>query len=276
MYSLRLAYTFRRGSFRRYSGQQAVAGAPTTAVTLPSASSHDFRDTRMARLPRLVLAGQPHLVIQAARAGQVAFLDDEDRRNYLGALLESSRACAVTVHAYALLDERVSLLVTPAAADSLGRFMQRVGRRYVGAFNRRHGYSGTLWDGRYRTAVLDPQRHVLMSMRLIEQSPLRRGLVEQPADWRWSSAAYHVGRSKDPLVREHEAYWRLGNTPFAREAAYATQLAAELSEAEVARLEVALRRGWPGEPVALRERIEKAAPTRVLEPKPRGRPRRAA
>jgi putative transposase len=109
----------------------------------------------MARLPRLDLADRLHLVIQRGRAGHPVFVDDDDRRRYIGALLESSRECAVAVHAYVLMDDHVILLATPAQATSLARFMQAVGRRYVKAFNRRHARAGALWEGRYRTTVVD-------------------------------------------------------------------------------------------------------------------------
>src|SRR5436190_20927952 len=107
----------------------------------------------MARLPRLAVAGQPHLVIQRARAGQPAFADDADRRLYLDALIGAARSCAVAVHAYALLDDEVCLLATPHQADALGRAMQRVGRAYVPVYNRRHGRQGALWAGRFQATA---------------------------------------------------------------------------------------------------------------------------
>jgi putative transposase len=229
----------------------------------------------MARLSRLSVAGQPHLVIQAGRAGQPVFLEDDDRRAYLGALLESSRASGVALHAYALVDDGVCLLATPATADALGRFMQRLGRRYVGAFNRRHGKAGSPWAGRYQSAVVDPHSHVLLSMRMIEQAPLRRGLVAQAIDWPWSSAAHHAGRAGNSLVREHEAYWRLGNTPFEREAAYRREIAVALTEAERVALLSAARRGWPIGSARVLAAVG-AESRRPVQAQARGRPRRPA
>src|SRR3954449_2859859 len=109
----------------------------------------------MARLTRLSFIGQAHLVVLTGTGRQALFLDDEDRRRFTLALLECSRACGVAVHAYSLLDEQILMLATPAQAGSLQRFMQRLGRKYVGAFNRRHGRSGALWGRRYGAAAID-------------------------------------------------------------------------------------------------------------------------
>ena len=228
----------------------------------------------MARLPRLDLADRLHLVIQRGRAGQPVFVDDDDRRRYLGALLQSSRESAVAVHAYVLMDDSVLLLATPARSSALSSCLQAVGRRYVKAFNHRHGRRGALWEGRYGATVVDPASRLLACILLIEQAPLRQGLVAQASDWPWSSAAHHAGRRQDAIVTEHAAYWQLGNTPFEREARYLRDSALPLQDAEVENLLAAARHGWPlGSDAFLRALAE--ATTRPLRPRPRGRPRQS-
>lgn len=229
----------------------------------------------MARLPRLDLADRLHLVIQRGRAGQPVFVGDDDRRRYLGALLESSRECAVAVHAYALMDDGVLLLATPVRANAIACCMQAVGRRYVKAFNHRHGRRGALWEGRYRTTVVDPASQLLACIRLIEQAPLRQGLVAQASEWPWSSAAHHAGRRRDALVTEHAAYWQLGNTPFEREARYLGESAIRLPDPEAENLLAAARHGWPVGPAAFFQSLAEATP-RPLRPRPRGRPRQSS
>ena len=226
----------------------------------------------MARLPRLDLADRLHLVIQRGRAGQPVFVDDDDRRRYLGALRESSRECAVAVHAYVLMDDGVLLLSTPARPNALASCMQAVGRRYVKAFNHRHGRRGALWEGRYGTTVVDPASQLLACIRLIEQAPLRQGLVVQASEWPWSSAAHHAGRRRDALVTEHAAYWRLGNTPFEREARYLAESAVRLPDVEAEKLLAAARHGWPVGPDVFLQALAEAT-HRPLQPRPRGRPR---
>ena len=228
----------------------------------------------MARLPRLDLAGHLHLVIQRARDGQRAFVDDDDRRRYLGAMLEAARECLLAVHAYVLMDTQVLLLVTPAEAASLARFMQGLGRRYVKAFNHRHGRSGALWEGRYRTTVVDPASYLLACIRLVEQAPMRAGLAARTSDWPWSSAAHHAGQKADPIVTEHTAYWQLGNTPFEREARYARESAVLLTDQDTERLLAAARHGWPMGSDVFLDTLRRTT-DRPVQPRQRGRPKQA-
>jgi putative transposase len=228
----------------------------------------------MARLPRLDLADHLHLMLQRGRDAQPIFVDDEDRRRYLAALIESSREFAVAVHAYALMDDQVLLLATPPEPASLGRFMQAVGRRYVKAFNRRHARRGPLWEGRYRATVVDPTSHLMACIRLVEQAPLRQSLAMRTQDWPWSSAAHHAGQRRDALVTEHAAYWQLGNTPFEREARHLRESGVMLTEAESQALLAAASHGWPvGSDAFLRALAH--ATDRPVRPRPRGRPRLA-
>ena len=102
----------------------------------------------MARQPRFAVAGLPHLVVQRGDPARPAFVDDTDRRRYVELLGEVARVSPVAVHAFGLTDEEIGLLVTPSQPEALGRFMQRVGRRYVAEFHARHGGRGPLWPGR--------------------------------------------------------------------------------------------------------------------------------
>ena len=111
----------------------------------------------MARLPRLSVPGYPHHVVQRGNNRQPVFLSDADRQFFLGLLRDSAARNAVAVHAYVLMENHFHLLVTPSLGDSLGRFMQALGRAYVRYFNDMHGRTGTLWEGRYRAAVLQAE-----------------------------------------------------------------------------------------------------------------------
>ena len=122
----------------------------------------------MARLPRLALDAHPHWLIQRGHSASPVFADSLDRQAYLAALREASAAARVRLHAYALLDTEVHLLATPAQAADLSRMMQALGRRYVSAHHRRHGGSGTLWEGRFRCAVVEPGAVALEVLALID------------------------------------------------------------------------------------------------------------
>ena len=220
----------------------------------------------MARLPRLAAAGHPHLVYQRTVHGQSAFKDDDDRHRFLHIATEASRQTGTVVHAYALLDEEVFLLATPAHADSLSRFMQSMGRRYNASFNRRHGRQGALWAGRFRAGILEHSR-VLDAMWLIDSR------VEDGGDGARSSGAHHLGGARSALVVEHPAYWALGNTPFDREAAYRGLLLTGLSASVEAALLDAAKHGRTVASAAFVAVLE-AQLDRSLTPARRGRPRK--
>jgi len=222
----------------------------------------------MARLPRLAVAGALHHVAQRGHDGQSIVRDDIDRERLMALVREAAAAEPVAVHAYALLDNALHLVVTPGTAPALGRFMQDIGRRYVRAFNLRHGRSGTLWDGRFRSSVIDPG---LLVDAMVHVEGLARVAGSLPDAWPWSSAAHHLGRRRDPLVSDHADYWALGNTPFERESAHAHRLEDGVGPSLPARFERALRSGHAvGMPTFVRE-IEDAS-GRPAQPRPRGRP----
>ena len=151
--------------------------------------------------------------------------------------------------------------------------MQSLGRRYVGWFNHRHGRSGTLWEGRFRAALIEGERHLLACARYIELNPLRAGMAVDAGAYAWSSCAHHLGRRRDPLVTEHPMYWALGNTPFEREAAYRELLEQGLSDEEVGALTVSALKGWPLGSAGFLQGLA-AQIDRPMAPRSRGRPRK--
>jgi putative transposase len=225
----------------------------------------------MARLTRLAIEHQLHLLAHRAAAGVAVLADATDRADYLGFLGQVARELGVAVHAYVLLPDRVQLLLTPPAAPLLPQLMQRVGRRFSAHFNARYQRQGSPWAGRYRVTVLQPERYLLDAMRLLESAPVRAGLIAEAAEWPASSAAHHCGLWPDPLVTEHPGYWVLGNTPFEREARYRSLLAMALPAATVTQIEAATHGGWVMGDDAFVERLGKGR-ARRLQQQPKGRP----
>lgn len=225
----------------------------------------------MARLPRLTLAGYPHHVIQRGNNRQAIFADRQDFETMLALLAENAQKFCVAIHAYVLMDNHFHLLATPATAEALPRMMQAVGRSYVRYFNDRHGRSGTLWEGRYRSTLIETDRYLLACMAYIDLNPVRAGMVAQPLAWPWSSHAHYLGQRSDKLVTPHALYWALGNTPFAREAAYAELVQAGITGAEQAALTDATLRGWALGGADFVAELQKKSPRRVTKARP-GRP----
>jgi putative transposase len=198
----------------------------------------------MARLPRLTLPGYPHHVIQRGNNRQAIFTSPQDHQTLLDLLMESADKFKVDVHAYVLMSNHFHLLVTPRLADGLPMMMQAVGRRYVRYFNDLQGRTGTLWEGRYRSTVMEAERFLLACMAYIDLNPVRAGVVAQAADYPWSSYGHYTGQRIDKLITPHPLLWELGNTPFAREAAYAEMVHSGISLVQQSALTDAALSGW--------------------------------
>lgn len=228
----------------------------------------------MARLPRLTVPGLPHHLIQRGNNRTPIFADRADFEFMQRLLTEQAREAGVAVHAYVLMDDHFHLLATPTREDSLARMMQGVGRRYVRYYNQRHGRSGTLWEGRYRSAVLQADHWLLPCMAYLDLNPVRAGRVEQPQEWPWSSYRHYVGATTDKMVSPHSLIWTLGNTPFAREQGYAQRVEPGVTGLQQQALVDSALHGWALGDEAFLAGLQKQTPRRLSRGKP-GRPRRA-
>lgn len=229
----------------------------------------------MARLPRLMLAGQAHHIIQRGNNRQPIVLSDADRQHYLDQLHDCAATYKVAIHAYVLMDNHLHLLATPEAEQGISQMMQALGRRYVGWFNHKYERSGTLWEGRFRAALIDSEHYLMACMRYIELNPVRASMCASAEDYRWSSCAHHLGRRSDPLVSDHSMFWSMGNTPFERELAYRELLSQGVTEPERMQFHDSVMKGRPlGSAGFLRQLADKTL--LPLQQRPRGRPRKPA
>lgn len=227
----------------------------------------------MARLARLSLPGRVHLLTHRGNNRQAVLIDEVDRQALLDLLMEQGRRHQVAIHAYSLLPTGLYLLLTPATSVGVPAMMQAVGRSYVRAFNARHGRTGSLWEGRYRTTLIQPERHLLAAMCLIDTEAVREGLCASPADFAGSSHRHHIGQLHDRRLTPHPLYWALGNTPFAREAAYAEMVHRGFDAQSLGVLREAAWHGWPVGDADFIESLQRDT-LRRLRPGRAGRPRK--
>lgn len=198
----------------------------------------------MARLPRLTLPGYPHHIILRGNNRQTIFSADADRQFFLDLLGENARRFEVALHAYVLMDNHVHVLATPQSTTGIPQLMQSLGRSYVRYFNAMHRRSGTLWEGRYRSTLIQAERHLIACMVYIDLNPVRAGMVSNPRQFPWSSHRHYVGQQVDPLISPHALFWSMGNTPFAREQAYEELVHAGVSDNQRSSLTDATLQGW--------------------------------
>jgi putative transposase len=227
----------------------------------------------MARARRITIAALPHHIIQRGNNRQAIFFNDEDYRFYLQCLRQAKDKCACRIYAYVLMTNHVHLLVEPARERDLGRFMQSVGRRYVRYINQRQGRSGTLWEGRFKSAVVSRDEHFIVCSRYIELNPVRAGLVPHPEDHPWSSYHHRALGRADELLDEDPWYAGLGNSPTERQQAYAGWVASGIGNREWEKIRGATQRGRVIATEDFQRQIE-ATVGRRLVGESRGRPRK--
>lgn len=174
----------------------------------------------MPRRARIVLPNVPVHLIQRGNNRQPCFFADEDYRRYLDWLAEYADRTQCRIHAYALMTNHVHLLLTSERADAGGALMKALGQRYVQYVNRVYRRSGTLWEGRFRSCLVQEEDYLLACQRYIELNPVRAGMVDHPAEFRWSSYRANAQGEPDAVIEPHPLYLALGATSAIRQAAY--------------------------------------------------------
>ncbi len=187
----------------------------------------------MARKPRIDLGGLTYHLVQRGNNRDACFYAEQDYRFYLDCIEQASDKYEVAVHAYVLMTNHVHILVSTVADGQLSSFMQHIGRRYVRYFNREYKRSGTLWEGRYKSSVIDTTQYLLACCRYIELNPVRAGMTQKPSEYPWSSARWHGFGEGNKIVVDHPIYVALGSTVEARCHAYRELFRTDLDEDDV-------------------------------------------
>ncbi len=174
----------------------------------------------MARLARVCPIGIPQHVIQRGNNRQVCFADAQDFAAYAGWLKDCSKKYQVEIHAWVLMSNHVHLLCTPQSPNALSQLMQSLGRQYVRYFNLRHQRTGTLWEGRFKSCLVQEEDYLMQLYRYIELNPVRAGMVKQPSDYVWSSYRINALGKPSELCTPHTVYLALGKDTNERQANY--------------------------------------------------------
>jgi putative transposase len=176
--------------------------------------------TTMPRRARLFLPGVPMHVVQRGNNRQACFFSDDDYRCYLEWLGDASKDAGCSIHAYVLMTNHVHLLLSAHGAGGAGGMMKALGQRYVQHVNRICARSGTLWEGRYRSCLVQDDRYLLTCMRYIELNPVRAGMVDHPGANGWSSYRYNAQGEADELIQPHAVFTALDADPRIRAERY--------------------------------------------------------
>lgn len=213
----------------------------------------------MPRKRRFYQPGVPVHVFQRGHNRQTVFFDDQDYLAYLRFLKTSADALGCLIHAYVLMTNHVHLLVTPTAANDISLLFQGVGRHFVPYINKTYQRRGSLWEGRHKGHILESEDYFLICMRYIEMNPVRAGMAEHPAQYRWSSYAANAQGIDNAIIQPHKLYLSLGNTPEARQAAYRDLFATSINSDDLDLIRASLHSGTPLGNDRFKKQIESAA-----------------
>lgn len=225
----------------------------------------------MARRPRLELPGVPLHVIQRGNNRGLCFRANADRHLYLRLLGQAAARHRCSIHAYVLMPNHVHLLVTPERVGGVAGMMQDVGRRYVRLFNDSYARTGTLWEVRDKSSLIDSESYLLTCHRYMDLNPVRAGLALGPRQYPWSSHRHYAEGSPDPVITRHPIFERLDSTEVGRRYAFIALFETPLDDEAVERIRTTVRQGWALGSERFLSQVE-AHLGRSARPPKRGRP----
>ena len=228
----------------------------------------------MPRRPRTHLDGLPLHIVQRGHNRDACFLHEQDYLAYLGWLDDALRQTRCQLHAYVLMTNHVHLLLTPEKADAIPTLLISLGRRYVQYFNRTYKHTGTLWDSRSKSSLVQADAYLLATMRYIELNPVRAGMVGDPAHYRWSSYRANGLGQPEPRLVPHPVYSDIASDIGERQATYRQYFRPELDDEAIADIRLALNQSLPLGNSRFHEQIARSVGER-REARPRGRPLKA-
>jgi len=202
----------------------------------------------MQRRHRLVLAGVPLHLVQRGNNRAATFHSVDDLHRYREVLHHAGDRFRCAIHAYVLMPNHVHLLITPEDTSGPSRMMQLIGRKFVRYLNSRIHRTGTLWEGRFRSSLINSARYLLACSRYIELNPVRAQMVHDADQYRWSSHRCNAFGDFDPLITPHELYSTLGITPADRLMAYRALFQTPVDLSTLERIRLAIHRGESLEP----------------------------
>lgn len=227
----------------------------------------------MPRRARVLLPNVPLHLIQRGNNRQACFFAEEDYLFYLEWLKDCAVKAGCVIHAYALMTNHVHLMLSSRTSGGAGAMMKVLGQRYVQYVNRTYRRSGTLWEGRFRSCLLQEENYLLACQRYIELNPVRAGMVVHPGEYRWSSYRVNAQGEESLVVRPHERYLALGADTALRQSAYRELFRHELESGLVDEIRLATNGNYVLGDSGFAEQIAQALGRRVQPGKP-GRPRK--
>lgn len=225
----------------------------------------------MARLARVCPVGVPQHIIQRGNNHQVCFANEQDCMAYIGWLKDYAAKFDVDVHAWVLMTNHVHLLCTPRQSNGISQMMQGLGRQYVRYFNYSYKRTGTLWEGRYKSCLVQEKEYLMHLYRYIESNPVRANMVDEPSDYKWSSYQINALGKTSLLCTPHQLYIALGKTQEERQTSYRELFTHHVDGKLVSDIRDGINKGMAIGSPKFKEQVE-ALTGRRMHAKKQGRP----
>ena len=226
----------------------------------------------MPRRARCYLPGFPYHIVQRGNNREACFIEPENYGHYLELWKEVAGRYGVKVHAYCLMTNHIHVLATPDTESGLSNTSKVVGSRYARYMNKRYQRTGTMWEGRHRSSLVQDDKYLLACYRYIKLNPVRAGMVSRPEQYRWSSYGANAWGDKTWIV-PHEEYRALGRDRNVRHERYRELFTSELSDENLSLFRKAAHYNQPVGDDRFRAQIEARYGIRVGQMS-RGRPRK--
>jgi len=129
------------------------------------------------------------------------FIDDEDRKRFIDILCQRSKEKEFSVLAYCLMDNHLHLLIKEGN-DQINRVMKRIGVSYVYYFNKKYRRTGHLFQDRFKSEPINDDRYLLAAVRYIHNNPVKANIVQEPAQFQWSSYNSYIGNNNACSIKD--------------------------------------------------------------------------
>ena len=225
----------------------------------------------MPRKPRVSLAGVAEHVIQRGNNRQAIFACEDDMKAYVTWLKQYSKKYKVAIHAWVLMTNHVHILCSPSSHSAISQMMQSLGRMYVMFFNKSYKRSGTLWEGRYRSCLVQNEEYLLVLYRYIELNSVRAGMVQDPSEYSWSSYQCNALGKQSDLLTAHPIYLSINEDAKLRQAAYRALFTHHVEPTLIEDIRKATNKGLALGRESFKFRVQTLSGRSVVERK-RGRP----
>lgn len=216
----------------------------------------------------------PQHIIQRGNNREACFVNEQDYKVYLTYLAHAAGNYDVAIHAFVLMTNHVHLLATPSDKDGVSRMMQALGRRYVQYFNFTYDRTGTLWEGRYKSTLVESDAYLFAVYRYIELNPVRANMVAHASEYPWSSYQFNAIGRPIALITPHCLYYALGRRPEERQSAYRDLFKGRMPEAEIQQIRDATNRAWILGSERFKRNFEEQT-GRIADPRKRGGDRKS-